>query len=194
VGDPATRQRICDAALRLIMRQGGADLTLADVARAARVSRQALYLHFADRAALLLAVVQYADEQRGLGEAIDAVRTAPTGVIALEHMVAQQARMNPGIWPLAHVLESVRRIDAAAERSWQDRLAHRLEECRAIVVTLAAEGRLRPDVSIDVATDLLWAFTSLRMWEDLVLQRGWTTELYEAQVTALAKSSLLQHG
>ena len=54
-GDPATRQRICEAALRLIVKRGGVDVPLADVAKAARVSRQALYLHFKDRAALFLA-------------------------------------------------------------------------------------------------------------------------------------------
>jgi AcrR family transcriptional regulator len=40
------------------------------VARAAGVSRQALYLHFADRAALLLAVVDHIDEREGLAAAI----------------------------------------------------------------------------------------------------------------------------
>jgi len=61
-GDPATRRRICEAALRLIVKRRGAAVTLAEVARAARVSRQALYLHFADRAELLLALVRYADD------------------------------------------------------------------------------------------------------------------------------------
>jgi AcrR family transcriptional regulator len=191
-GDPQTRQRICEAALRLTARQGGADFTLSDVAHAAGVSRQALYLHFADRAALLLAVVQYADEHRGLADAIQALQDAPSGVEALEGMVAMQARMNPGIWPLARVLESVRRADVAAERSWQDRMAHRLEGSRAIVVRLAVEGRLRPDITIDVATDLLWTLTSIRTWEDLILQRGWTAEQYEAHVTALLKGRLLR--
>jgi AcrR family transcriptional regulator len=57
-GDPATRQRICEAALRLIVKRGGVDVPLADVAKAARVSRQALYLHFKDRAALFVAVAR----------------------------------------------------------------------------------------------------------------------------------------
>jgi len=69
-GDPATRQRICEAALRLIVKRGGADVPLAAVAKAARVSRQALYLHFKDRAALFLAVAQHADDKRGLPAAI----------------------------------------------------------------------------------------------------------------------------
>lgn len=181
-GDPATRQRICAAALRLIIKHHGADITLASVARAARVSRQALYLHFADRAALFVAVARFADQQRGLPEAVERMQDAPSGVAALKELVAAQARLNPSIWPLARLFESVRRTDSAAEQTWQDRLAGRLEGCRAIVARLEAEGSLRHDVSADVAAELLWTLTSLRTWEDLVLLRGWTAEQYEARV------------
>jgi hypothetical protein len=33
-----------------------------------------------------------------------------------------------------------------------------------------------------VAADLLWALTSLRTWEDLVLQRRWSPEQYERRL------------
>jgi len=178
-GDPATRRRILGAALDLITRRGGADVTLADVARAARVSRQALYLHFADRAALFVALVRHADERRGLPAAIQRVADAPTGVAAVREMVALQARMNPKIWPLARLLDAVRRQDEAAERSWQDRLQSRLTGCRSIVGRLAREGTLRRGLRPAVAADLLWALTSLRTWEDLVLQRRWSPARYQ---------------
>ncbi len=181
-GDPLTRQRILDAALRLITKRGGADVKLADVARAAQVSRQALYLHFADRAALFLALVRHADERRGLAAAVQRIADAPTGVASLREAVAMQARMNPKIWPLARIFESVRRLDAAAERSWQDRLENRLQGCRRLVARLAREGALRQGLKPAVAADLLWTLTSLRMWEDLVLQRGWSAEQYETRL------------
>ena len=53
------------------------------MARTARVSRQALYLHFRDRSALFLAVAQHADDKRGLPEVIRRVQQAPTGLDAL---------------------------------------------------------------------------------------------------------------
>ncbi len=181
-GDPATRQRICEATLRLVAARGGADVTLARVARAARVSRQALYLHFADRADLFVAVVRYADQKRGVAEAIQRMTDAPSGVAALREMAAVQARMNPAIWPLARIVESVRRQDEAAEQSWQDRLAHRLQGCTQIVARLESEGTLRPGLDPAVAADLLWTLSSLRTWEDLVLLRGWTAQQYEQRV------------
>jgi AcrR family transcriptional regulator len=191
-GDPATRRRICEAALRLVSASGGGDVTLAKVARAARVSRQALYLHFADRAELFVALVRYVDEQRGMPAAIAKVEHAASGVAALREMAALQARMNPTIWPLARILDSVRRQDNAAEQSWKDRLERRLRGCRALVARLEQEGSLRPGLDARVAADLLWTLTSLRMWEDLVLIRRWTAGQYEARLTDLLMHELVR--
>ena len=190
-GDPETRRRICEAALDLITARRGADVTLGEVARAARVSRQALYLHFADRAALFVALVRYADEQRGLPAAIRRLEQAPSGIAALRAMVAMQARMNPSVWPLARLLDAVRRQDEAAEQAWSDRLANRLKGCQAIVARLADDGALRPDLDATVAGDLLWSMTSLRMWEDLVLVQQWTAKQYQARVTDLLLRALV---
>src|SRR5262249_13110811 len=128
-GDPATRERICEAALRLIVKRGGVDVPLADVAKAARVSRQALYLHFKDRAALFLAVAQHADDKRGLPEAIRRLQQAPTGLDALRYMAATRATLNPEIWPLARIPDSVRREEPPAEITLQNRLGAGLSAC-----------------------------------------------------------------
>jgi AcrR family transcriptional regulator len=189
-GDPATRRRILDAAHKLVVKRGGADVTLAEVARAARVSRQAIYLHFADRAELFTAVVRHGDEQLGVPAAVERIMAAPSGVDAIHAMVALQASLNPKIWPIARALEAVRRVDAAAERSWQDRLEHRLGGCRAIVAQLSREGRLRAGMPEIVAADLLFTLTSLRMWEDLVLERGWSATQYEKYVGQLAVAAV----
>ena len=189
-GDPATRRRILDATLKLLTKRGGDAVKLSEVARAARVSRQAIYLHFADRAELFTAVVRHGDDQHGLQAAVQRIMDAPSGVDAIRAMVALQARLNPEIWPIARALEAVRRLDAAAERSWQDRLEHRLAGCRAIVARLAQEGTLRPAMPQSVAADLLCTLTSLRMWEDLVLERGWTASQYEESISQLAVSAV----
>jgi AcrR family transcriptional regulator len=189
-GDPLTRRRILDAAHKLLVKRGGADVRLSDVARAARVSRQAIYLHFADRAELFTAVVRHGDEQLGIPAAVQRIMESPSGIDAIRAMVSLQARLNPDIWPIARGLEAVRRLDAAAERSWQDRLEHRLGGCRAIVAQLSREGTLRAGMPERVAADLLFTLTSLRMWEDLVLERGWSAKQYEEYVGPLAVTAV----
>src|SRR5262249_30866833 len=146
-----SRVRILDVALALITKRKGADVSMAAIAEAAQVSRQAMYLHFADRADLILALVRHADEKRGLPNEIPKIADAPTGIAAMGEMVSLQARMNPRIWAIARALDAVRRIDDAAEQGWQDRLKHRLDGCRQIVARLNQEGTLKPGVSQEEA-------------------------------------------
>jgi AcrR family transcriptional regulator len=184
------KERILEAALTLITKRGGADVTMAQIAKAARMSRQAVYLHFADRGDLFVAMVRYTDERRGLEAEIQKIRDAPTGVEAMRRMVSLQARTNHEIWAPAKILDAARRTDAAAERSWQDRLQHRLSGCRDIMRKVEQDGDLLPGVDVETAADLLWTITSLRMWEDLVLQRGWNAQRYEKHVFGLLLRSL----
>jgi AcrR family transcriptional regulator len=194
VSSENSRSRILDAALSLIVKRGEADVTMKEIAKAGGVSRQAVYLHFADRADLLVSLARHADEKRGLAAALQKIADAPTAIAALQEMAPLQARMNPGIWAIARALDAVRRSDEAAERSWQDRLASRLNGCGEVVARLRKEGVLRPGLTPTAATDLLWSISSLRVWEDLVLQRGWTPRQYEERITQVLLNTLTTEG
>jgi len=182
--------RILDAVLTLITRREGADVTMAEIAKAAGMSRQGVYLHFADRADLVLALVGHVHEKFGVAEEMRKVAEAPTGIAAMREWVSLQVRLNPVIWSVARAFEVVRRTDEAAEQVWQDRLAHRLEACRGIVTRMHQEETLKEGISQEEAADLLWTITSLRTWEDLVLERGWTTVQYERRITRLLYDGL----
>jgi AcrR family transcriptional regulator len=185
-----SRTQILEAALTLITRRGDANVTMADVGRAAGVSRQAVYLNFADRGDLMLALVRYADERRGLEGELNKIHTAPSGLAAVRALVALQARTNSEIWAIARAIDAVRRTDAEVENSWQDRLKSRLLGCRQIIARLANDGILRKELKPAAAADILWTVTSLRTWEDLVLQRGWTAVQYEKRVYELLRIAL----
>jgi AcrR family transcriptional regulator len=178
-----SRARVLDAALRLIRKRGDARVTMAQIAKAARLSRQALYLHFADRADLMVALARHVNESLGLPAEIQRIMNTHTGMGMIEAFVSMQARGNPAVWAVARAIDAVRRTDAAAARAWQSRLKSRLEGCRAIVSRLKTEGSLRPELDPSIAADLLWTMTSLRMWEDLVLEREWSPEQYQVYVT-----------
>jgi len=185
-----TRSRILEAAANLLIRRQGAEVSMADIGKAAGVSRQAVYLHFADRGDLFVALFRYVDEERGLVAEVERIRAAPSGIAGLRAMASLQARTNPDIWPLARASDAIRRTDPAVEEAWQDRLQDRHAGCKAIVKRLDTEGSLRKDLSMNVATDLLWTLTSLRMWEDLVKQRKWKANEYEDQLADLLMRTL----
>jgi len=178
-----SRDRVLEAALRLIRKRGDAKVTMAQIAKAARLSRQAVYLHFADRADLMVALARHVNESLGLPAEIQRIMNTQTGVGMIEAFVSMQARGNPAVWAVARAIDAVRRTDAAAELAWQSRLKSRLDGCRVIVSRLETEGSLRAGLDPSIAADLLWTMTSLRMWEDLVLEREWSHEQYQGYVT-----------
>jgi AcrR family transcriptional regulator len=52
---------------------------MAQIAKAARLSRQAVYLHFADRADLMVALARHVHESLGLPAEIQRMRNTQTG-------------------------------------------------------------------------------------------------------------------
>lgn len=186
----ASRDRILDAALRLLRKRGDANVTMAQIATAARLSRQAVYLHFADRAALLVALARHNHETIGMPAEHQRLKTLPTGLAMLEAAVSLCARKNPEVWAVARAVDAVRRTDAAAARAWEDRLKSRLDLCRFIVSRLKADGTLRRGLDSSTAADLLWTMISLRMWEDLVLERGWGASRYQQHISEILIGAL----
>ena len=185
---PTTRSRILQATLALI-RRGAAPLTMSGIATEAGLSRQALYLIFADRADLFIAVLRYADGQRGLVQEQAKIRAAPSGIDGLLAIIDRQARWNPDYKPLADTFDLLRRQDPAAQQAWQDRQDDRLAGCRAVVARIDAEGCLRPGLDPALAADLIWTTTSIETWDDLVAKRGWSAEQYRTWVAELLLSA-----
>ena len=60
---PETSQAILDAAWRLICERGRADVSLGEIAKAAGVTRQSIYIGFGGRAGLLTAMARHADDR-----------------------------------------------------------------------------------------------------------------------------------
>jgi AcrR family transcriptional regulator len=50
---------------------------------------------------------------------------------------------------------------------------------RSVIEDLAAVGRLRPEISNEIAADVLWAMNSPEFYSLLVAGRGWSGETFE---------------
>lgn len=191
-GKPETRIAILEAARRLFERRGAPAVRLADIAREAGVSRQGLYLHFSSRTELLVALVQYVDREEGLAQRAAGVWDAPDGTTALERFVALHATYTPRIYPVAKTLLSGRYLDEAVAAAWEDRMRGRRQACQRILRWLQADGVLAPGWEVDDATDVLWALTSIQVWEQLVSDRGWSQHRYERHLGVVVRRTFLQ--
>lgn len=187
----STRDRIINSALKLIEEDRKGPVSMVAIAKAAGLSRQALYLTFADKADLYVALVRRVDEQRGASAENDKIRSVADGESALMALIESQSRMLPALQSIAHAMDVLRHQDPDADKAWQDRLAARMALCEGIAEKLAAEGRLRDDISVRKAADLIWIMSSFRTWDDLVTVRGWSAGEYLLHITQALRSSLL---
>ena len=185
----STRERILVAARDLVERDAGAP-NISAIARAAGISRQALYLHFPDQSSLLLALVAFVDEHEDLQAELATVEAAPDAAAQVAAVARMQARRNPRIAPFARALDFARHADQSASQAWRDRTDGRMRGAGAIVTRLREEGRLHPSWKTREATTLLWELTSFRVWDDLVNESGLAPNRYVAIVTGAALSAL----
>lgn len=190
-GDPPTRQRILDAARDLLESRPGANIAMGEVAGQAGVSRQALYLHFADRTSLFLEVSRLADSTARTPARQRRIDAAPTARAALREAIALQAFLKPRLKGVATALDVLRRTDPAADAAWKEREHARLLRCEQVVQRLHDEGELASHWDVASAARCFWAVTSQRVWDDLVVDQGWSTSQYRNHITALVESALL---
>src|ERR671920_891793 len=186
-GDPKTRTRILEATWRLMVGRDGRGVRMRDVAEEAGVSRQAVYDHFGSRAELMVATARYGDEVRGLEQRLAGYRAASGGVERLEAFVEFWGNYIPEIHRIARALLAARETDEAVAAAWDDRMGVVHEACRNIIEALHRDGTLASWWPRDEAADLLWTMLSIRNWEQLTIECGWTTNQYVGWMQELTK-------
>jgi len=188
-----TRTRILDSAWKTLEDDPGASVRMADIAKRAGISRQALYLHFPARAELLIATTRYIDEIKQIDERLAASRNAETGIDRLNAYIDAWGNYIPEIQGVARALLAMQDSDAAAKLAWDDRMGAVREGCAAAIRALRNDGVLSDDYTLDQATDILWALLSVRQWELLTETCGWSQAQYIALTKTIAQRSLLQN-
>jgi AcrR family transcriptional regulator len=191
-GDPQTRKRILEKTWQLMERKRGREVRIDDVARAAGVSRQAVYLHFGSRAGLLIATVRHVDEVKGVEARLKAVYAATDGPEALNGFVDFWGNYIPEIYGLAKALLAARETDEAAVAAWDDRMGALRQGCHTVIECLARQRKLALPWKIDEAADALWAMLSVSVWENLTLECGWTNRQYINRMKALLKRTFVK--
>jgi AcrR family transcriptional regulator len=187
-----TRTRILAATLQLMEQRRGQGVRMSDIAKAAGVSRQAVYLHFGSRTELMVAATHYGDEVHGLDQRLQRYRQAASGVDKLQAFVEFWGNYLPEIYGIATALLTMRETDEAAAAAWNDRMATVREGCISIIEDLQRDGMLAPEWPADKAIDLLWTLLSVRNWEQLTRECGWSAEQYIEWMQTLLRRTLLR--
>jgi AcrR family transcriptional regulator len=187
-----TRLALLSGARSLLEEGGFEAMTMAAVAERAEVSRRAVYLHFASRAELAVALFNNVSEAEGLAGSLLPVWAAPDAEAALEEWARHLARFHPRILAVARAIERVRRVDDDAAAHWDVVMRDQQDCCRRLADWLAREDCLPAFWKPATAADMLWALMSFDLLEELLVDRGWSPRAYGDHLAMLFRSTFVR--
>ncbi len=186
-----TRTKILEASIRVLKAKRGQGVRMGDIAKAAGLSRQAVYLHFTSRADLLTATTRHMDDLLDLDRRLARSREAKSGIDRLDAYIEFWGSYVPEIYSVAKALLMVQDSDEAATSAWRERMLAMRDGCRAAIEALKTDGVLSAEWNVKRATDLLWTMLSVRNWEQLTQECGWSRRQYIRWLQFLARRSFV---
>ncbi len=176
-----TRQRILEAARRLLIGGSYSSVTMEEIAREAGVAHQTLYAVFGTKLRLAQAVVDAGWPH--IPELLALVEEAK-GLIDPEVWLRTMAALHRRIFePCADLIRFMLESGDPELFAYHQRIEHgRYENLRGLGAVLERSGRLRPSLSADEAAAVAWTMLGPDYYVQLVFERGWTPDRYEEWV------------
>jgi AcrR family transcriptional regulator len=189
-----TRARIVRSAHRLFVEHGYESATMASIAQAADVAVQTVYFVFHTKAELLQEVCrtavlgddQFPPEQQAWYQ--DLEREAD-GAALLKRFVDNIAPIAGRTAPITAVIREVRDPDALEVYHESER--RRRDAYRHVIGLLAHDGRLRPDLDQEQATEILMFLAGPQSFLSLVHEYGWPVSNWVTWTAGVLTGQLL---
>lgn len=187
-----TRTAILDAVWHLLEEGPPDRVTMSAVAARAGITRRALYLHFASRGEMLLAVHAHIDEGLDLEASLRPVLDASDAVTMLREFAAHLSRYHPRVRRIDAALWHARGTDPDLDALIDGGTERWHVSARAICQRLADDGRLAPPWTVETAADLLWSYMFPGPLELFTVARGWSEEQYGELLAVLFERTLVR--
>lgn len=162
-----------------------------DIAKAAGISRQALYLHFVSRTELMVATMAYVDEALGLNKRLEQLKTVTSAIAMLEAGIEVWGNYIPEIYGLAKSMMKTRDTDEAVAVAWDRSMNCLRDVCQQIIDALDHEGFLAAEWSRKEAAEMFWTMLSINNWEQLTIECGWSMTQYVDWMKMLSKRTFV---
>ena len=187
-----TRTAILDATWSLIADRKRLDVSQAEIAAAAGVSRQTIYLAFGNRTGLLTEMVRNKDIQSEhvarLVEISHAETASPDDLL---RYIGIWFDYLPRIYPVGILLDAAALTDPEAASAWDDRMKGALlAGLKRILGHLAKGGYLAPGWEAERAAELVWSLIHPASWRQLVDGCGWSVEEFRHSRIKIIESVL----
>jgi AcrR family transcriptional regulator len=181
----ATRRRILDAARVLILERGYRATTIAAIAAQAEVNVDSVYELVGRKPVVLRELIEQAisgsdravpAEERDYVRAMQASRDP---VEKLEIYARAMRKIHARMAPLHLALRDASSTESEAQEVWRMVSERRAANMRRLVEDLKTTGRLRQDISVSDAADVVWITNSAEVYVMLTVERGWSPLRYE---------------
>lgn len=172
-----TKDRIVDAARRLMAEGGWTPTTIEAMAREAGVATATVYAAFGNKRALLEAMRDAMRRDSKIPELMAEAAAQPDASRRLElwaRLIRQQMETS---YDVIAIHRDAARSDPEAARAYRIVLDSRAKTFARFIRDLRAD--LSAAVDERTAADLLWAFSNEEIWRELVEERGWSPDRYE---------------
>jgi len=173
-----TRQRILDAARRLLVEGIYSQVTMEEIARQAGVAYQTLYGIFRTKLRLAEAIVA-ADWPHitAAVKLLDAARESSDPEIWLATLATMSRRIYE---PCADLMRFMRESgDTALLGRYRQIERGRHDRLRELRELLDKSPRLRPQLTTAEAIDVVWSLSGPDHYIQMVFERGWSADRYE---------------
>ncbi len=185
----ATRRGIVESAAELFVNQGYAATTLEQIAAGAGVAVQTVYFHFGNKRTLLAQVVDIAavgdDQPVPVLERpwVTQMRAAADAASAVAIWCEQSAVIFGRVAPILRIVREAATTDPDMAAQWHANQQQRRTAHGMLAKHLAERGALRPDVTVEQATDILFALISLELYVLLTNDCGWAPDRWQHWIT-----------
>lgn len=180
-----TRHTILDAATRLFVSGGYSATTMAAIADEASVALDTVYASVGAKPVLFRLLIESAisgedDPVPALErDYVRAIRAEPDPRRKLALYAQAIRRIQERLAPLFSVLREAAPADADLGAVWNEIGERRARNMRLLAAELAETGKLRPDLSVEEAADILWTMNSSEFYVLLVQERKWAPDRFE---------------
>jgi AcrR family transcriptional regulator len=184
-----TRRRILAAARATLERSPLGALSVDEVARAAGVARSTVYVLYGSRAGLFEALAYHLRDEAGFERLITAYRQ-PDALRAFRDAQRESSRVYAAMPELARALFSLAAIDPDAVEAVKALDDGRIPGMFDLAGRLAAQGYLRPGITVEEAADHLTVVTSFQAFDQLFGNRGLPLEVVSERLVTLAERAI----
>lgn len=172
-GASETQQDILRTARRLFIAHGYANVTMADIARAAGTAVKTVYASVGTKPDVLHTLFA-ADLAESCAARTNAeVRASPDLESAVGALARGTRADNEQFKPSVDLLYSSMASDDGARKAWQHVVKEYRDALRVAAAHLVAAGLVAPHLDVDGTADRLWFCFGLGAWRTLTVDCGW---------------------